>query len=647
MEHENHQPEADSEDQLDMEFFQRALKGDNLVEFLDEAQLAQLGADMLTGFREDEESMQGWEDLGKKGLDLARMVSEDRTYPWPKPANAKYPLIAQAALQFNARVYPALAPADSPVKIKVWGKDEDGAKQKRADRVSEFMGFQLSVSRWEDDIDRLTVQLPIIGTVFRKIYYDPVRGLTARNCGRVVLNNDCPNFAQMPRLSEEFCLYPDEIVERIRSDKFIDFDWQGFEGNEEYAPHDFIEQHCRHDLDNDGYPEPYIVTLHKESEKLVRVVANFEADDVTMGQNQKVVRISAKEYYVPYPFFPSFDGTFLGIGLGHLLGNTSEVINGLINQIMDAGHLASLGGGFIGTGLNLKGGSIRIRPGEWQPIPTAGSVIRDAMVPLTFPGPSPVLFQMLGLLIESGKDLASITDVLTGDVQRQQTATTTLALIEQGMMVFNASTKRLFNAMKREFALMARINSKTVSPDVYNLLEDLEEKADPRQDFDLTDMDIQPVADPAQVTSMQRMAKAQLVQELIPGGIVDPREATMRVLEAAGVEDREKLVPEVDPQVEQMKGAQAQMIEALQTELLTQELALKKVEVGKVISETEENRAEALENIADATEGRDNAKIEQMFRYLELLNQARANEAARVGRVAGTPGNTGGSQRTE
>ncbi len=631
-------------DKLDKEFFKIALSGENLVERMDETQLAKLATDMLVGFTEDEKSMQDWEDLGKKGLDLARMVSEERTYPWPKSANAKYPLIAQAALQFNARVYPALAPADSPVKLKVWGKDEGGQKQKRADRVSEFMGFQLSVSRWEEDIDRLTVQLPIIGTVFRKIYYDPVRGLTARNCGRLVLNNDCSNFAQMPRLSEEFCLYPDEIVERIRSERFIDFDWQGFE-SEEYAPHDFIEQHCRHDLDEDGYPEPYIVTMHKESEKVVRVVANFNAEDVTVGQEKKIVRISAQEYYVAYPFFPSFDGTFLGIGLGHLLGNTSEIINGLINQIMDAGHLASLGGGFIGTGLNLKGGPIRLRPGEWVPVPTAGSVIKEAMVPLTFPGPSNVLFQMLGLLIESGKDLASITDVMTGDVQRQQTATTTLALIEQGMMVFNASTKRLFNAMKREFALMARINAKTVSPEVYNLLEDIEEPADPKQDFDLTDMDIQPVADPAQVTSMQRMAKAQLVQELIPGGIVDPREATMRVLEAAGIEDREELVPEVDPQVEKMKGAQAQMIEALQTALLEEELALKKVTVGKVISETEENRAEALENIADATEGRDNVKIEQMFRYLELLNQARADETARVGAMAGTPGNAGGSRR--
>ena len=139
MEHEDHEfaPEAEPES---MKFLQLALKGENLVEHMDEAQVTKLGTEMLVGFEADVKSMQDWEDQGKKGLDLARMVMEERTYPWPDAANAKYPLIAQAALQFNARVYPALAPADSPVKIKVWGKDEAGAKQKRADRVSEFMG---------------------------------------------------------------------------------------------------------------------------------------------------------------------------------------------------------------------------------------------------------------------------------------------------------------------------------------------------------------------------------------------------------------------------------------------------------------------------------------------------------------------------
>ncbi len=647
MEHENHQsaPEVDPEDKLDKEFFKRALNGDNLVEFLEDTQLAKLATDALTGFTDDERTMQDWEDRGKKGLDLARMVSEEQTQPWPGAANAMYPLIAQAALQFNARTYPALAPADSPVKVKVWGSDKDDEKQKRAERVGEFMGFQLSVSRWEEDIDRLTIELPIVGTKFRKVFYDPVRGLTARNCRRVVINNDCMDFTQMPRISEEFELYPDGIVERIRSDWFVDFNWPEL-SDDDYAPHDFFEQHCRHDLDGDGYPEPYVLTMHKKSETIVRVVANFEAEDVTVGREKKIVRIAAREYYVPFIFWPAMDGTFLGMGLGHLLGNTSEVINGLINLILNAGRLSSLGGGFIGTGLNLKGGPIRVRPGEWKPIPTAGSIIKDAMVPLNFPGPSPVLFQMLGLMIESGKDVSSITDVMTGDVQRQQPASTTLALIEQGMMLFNASVKRMFLSLKHEFTLMARINARTVNAEVYNKLHDGEKPVDPRQDFDLADLDITPVADPAQVTDMQRMAKARLVQEMVPQGIVDPREATVRVLEAAGIKDREKLVPEPDPQVEAMKGAQAQMIEALQTELLTQELALKKVTVGKVISETEENRAEALENIADATEGRDNVKIDQMFRYLELLNQARADETARTDRMAGAPGNAGGSQRT-
>ena len=633
------------DEQPDMRLLEAGLAGENLVDLLSEEQLAKLVTDAFAGFDADEKSMTEWEKLGKEGMDLARMVAVKKSYPWAGAANAKYPLIAQAALQFNARVYPALVPADSPVKVKVWGQDKDSKKQARADRVKEFMGFQLAVSRWEEDIDRLTLQISIIGNMFRKVYYDPVRGLTARNCGRVVVDNDTPDLEQMPRISEEFILYPDEIVERIRSGRFVDFDWRNFTDTDEHGPHDFIEQHCRHDLDDDGYPEPYVLTIHKKSREILRVSANFKEDDITMGQ-EGITRISPQEYYVAFKFFPAFDGSFLGIGLGHLLGNTSEVINGLINQILDSGHLSSLGGGFLGTGLNLKGGPIRIKPGEWIPVPTAGAAIKEAMVALQFPGPSNVLFQMLGLLIESGKDVASITDAMTGDnPPQQQTATTTLALIEQGMMVFNASVKRLFRGLMREFVLMAKINAETVNPEVYNKLNDGEEPVDPKKDFDLGDLDIRPVADPQQVTNVQKLAKAQLLREMVPEGIVDPREATNRVLEAAGIEDREKLVPEPDPKVEALAGVQAQMIEALQTALLETQLKKANADVDKTLSETDENRAEALKDISDSMANQKNMRIEQMLRMLEVLGQLRTkDETSRSGTVAGKPGNAGSPQ---
>lgn len=636
------EPEDTGEDQQpDMELLRAALAGENLVDMLDEADVAKLAEDVFTGFEQDEQSMEDWESRGKKGLELAQMVATEKTYPWPKAANAKFPLIAQAALQFNARVYPALVPPDGPVHVKVWGQDKDGAKQKRADRVREFMGFQLAVSAWEADIDSMTIRLPIIGAVFRKVVYDKVRGMVARNCGRVVLNNDCPEWSQMPRISEEFELYPNEIVERIRGERFVDFDWQGYTDEDEYGPQEFIEQHCRHDLDGDGYPEPYVVTLHKPSRKVVRVAANFDKDDVSMSEAGQIARIAAREYFVPFTFLPAMDGTFLGIGLGHLLGNTSEVINGLINQILDAGHMASLGGGFLGTGLNLKGGPIRLRPGEFKPVPASGANVRDAVVPMTFPGPSDVLFQMLGLLIESGKDVSAISDTMTGDVPRQQPATTTLALIEQGMAVFTAAFKRMYRGLKTEFKLMARINAETVRPEVYQQLQDGEEPADPKRDFDLADMDIQPVADPAKVTNMQRMAKAQLLMEMLPMGVVDPREAHIRVLEAAGIEDRERLVPEPDPQAVAMANAQAAMIQALQTALLEADLAQKHADVEKTVSETEENRAEALKDISDSLANQEGMRIERMLRLLEIINQARANETRGAERVAGKPADRG------
>lgn len=643
--------EPDFSDELpDASFLALALTGENIADYLDESQIGNLAQEVKDGFDSDEETMQEWREGAEKGVDLAKMAQGEKTYPWDNAADAKYPLITQAALQFNARVYPALVPDGSPVKVKVWGQDQDGAKAARGQRVSEFMNLQLSVSDWESDIDELTMRLPIVGCIPRKVFYSPVRGLQATTCGKVVLDNNCTSLESMPRISEEIELFPYEIEERIRAGRYSSFEYEK-ESNESHC---FIEQHCRVDLDEDGYQEPYIVTIHKALGKVVRVVANFEREGISRGDDGSITAVKDRDYYVFYHFVPSMDGTFMGIGFGHLLSNSSELINGIINQMLDSAHLASLGGGFLGLGMNLKGGPIRLRPGEYKPVPASGADIRGSIVPMTFPGPSTVMFQLLGLLIDAGRDVAAISDVMTGDgPSAQQPAATTLALIEQGMATFTAAYKRIYRSMGREFAMMCRINAETVDPRMYGQMLDGDRPADPRRDFSLDDMDIQPVADPKQVTNMQRMAKAQLLQDMSATGAIDQTEATRRVLEAAGIAEIDQLMPQPDPRMQ----AQGMMMAALQTKLAEAELAQKYADVAKTESETAENLSEAVESRAQAVE--DVAKtqaetqgldLDRILRVLETLAQFRegsGNETGRPGRMAQRPqdgGSAAGAQ---
>ncbi|MFK7941608.1 MAG: hypothetical protein AB8B85_01640 [Paracoccaceae bacterium] len=629
-------PEGEAMPEVDL--LPLMIQGENLVEHLGEGTLGQLALEVQHGFDMDESSMEEWARAHERGIELAQMMVKDKTFPWSGAANAKYPLIASAALQFNARAYPAIVAPDGPVRIKVWGKDETGEKAKRGERVSEWMAFKIALFGWESQIDSMLMALPVVGTVFRKVWHDEVDGLSTRNCVRVVLDNRCADLKHMPRLSEEFDLYPHEIRERISAGRFVDFDFIEFSGDDSQKPQEFIEQLCRYDLDGDGYPEPLIVTLHKPSSKAVRIEANFREDDIRAKSADEIISITPRDHYEAYRFLPSFDGTFLGVGLGMLLGNMSEQIDGIINRILDAATLNSLGAGFIGGGLNLKKTKVRLEPGKWMNVPEAGSQIRDSMVPLTFPEPSPVLFQMLGLLIEAGREIASVKDVLTGDVQANIQPTTLLAMIDQGEKVFTAAYRRIYRSLRNEFYMMAKIEEATVTDEEYQMLHD--EQVSVKSDFRLGALDIMPVADPREVTSTQRMGKAQLIMQMAQGGLIDQTAATRRVLEVSGITDIDELMPQPDPQQQAMAMREQAIAKALQMAMAEAELEGKQIENAKTASEIEENRASAVLDMARAEEEAGSNRLELLLRAIEVDTKARQiSDGRRPTGMAGKPGN--------
>lgn len=627
---------------------QQVIEAQNVAELLDDVELARIGLDAVRDYKLDRDSMSDWFERMERGLKLATLVKDEKTYPFKGAANVKYPLITTAALQFNARAYPAIVASDQVVKVKTHGSDPMGLKAARGERVAAHMSWQLSsqIEEWEDDTDKLLVQLPIVGTMVRKVWYSPVDGrprCRLIEAGKFIVNDKVKNLTDAPRATEELAFYPDEIVTRVRSGDFLDRMYAEDQGEDTHAPEDFIEQHCRLDLDDDGYEEPYVVTVHVKSMKVARIVADFEAGDIVASE-RGIISIRRGSYFAAYHFLPSMDGGFFGTGLGLLLGDISETINSIINMMMDAGHMASLGGGFIGSEFRIKGGSRRFSPGEWKLMADRGTDIKSAIVPMTFPGPDATLFQLLGLLIEAGKEVASVKDILTGDTgAKTMTATTTLALIEQGMMVFTAAYKRIFRSLKDEFRLLAKINAGTVRPEEYNEFHDHTDPQgqpvmlDPRQEYSALDMAIEPVADPRSVTKMQEAAKAQFLMQLADGGYISKEAAGERMMRAMEIGDVEELLPQPNPVQEQMMQMQMQMAQA--------DLGMKLVEIDRALAEIEETRSKTVKNMADAAATQRSVEIDEMKARLEAIRDGiAALIGGRTQGMAGAPGGGNSSQ---
>lgn len=631
-----------------MEMLQHYADMINVAEMLDEVELARIGTLVKREYDIDRESMDGWMDRMKRGLDLAKLVKKDKTYPFPNASNVRYPLITEAAMAFNAKAYPAIVPSGDVVRCAVKGRDPQGQKAARADRVSAHMSHELTcnVEEWEEETDKLLILLPIVGTVVRKWWHDPSENRKrCRNIlpGKFVVNDRVQVLDDAPRCSEEFDLYPSEIADRKRDGRFRDIDYREDEGEEDtLAPQCFVEQHRRIDLDGDGYGEPYIVTIHKDSERVARIVADFEASDIKPTEAGGVT-IRRGSYFVAYHFVPSMDGGFLGTGLGLLLGDISETINSILNLMLDAGHMASRGGGFIGSEFRIKGGSQQFRPGEWRLASNTGGDIRSSIVPMTFPGPDATLFQLLGMLIEAGKAIGAIKDITTGEGQgANQPATTTLALIEQGLAVFTAAYKRIFRSLRQEFKLVAKINARTVSAEDYNRFHDAVDAngqpmmLDPRADYDLSDMDITPVADPSAVTKMQEVAKAQLVMQMAEQGLVNKEVASRRIMEAASIPDPEELAVQPDPMEAEMKNMALQAGRA--------EIGIKMVGIEKALAEIEKLRAGTMDTTMDAaTKAQQLLQFDAVAMTLEAIrNGLGAAITGDFGGMAGAPGDPGG-----
>jgi len=325
---------------------------------------------VVEGYKRDKQTRAAWERRNEAGMDLALQVQKAKTFPWPDCSNIAFPLVTIAALQFHARAYPTLIQGPEIVQCRVVGDDPTGELRKRADRISCHMSYQTMEEdkAWEEQHDRLLINLPIVGCAFVKSYHSSSFGY---NVSELVLARDlvmhyyATSVEACSRKTHVIPLFRNEIYERVRREVFVDVldePWykqaapisaSSAEGSgmdnrkgmqppqaDQDTPFIGLEQHCLLDLDKDGYAEPYIVTVEESSSTVCRIVARFERDeDVERTLSKQIIQIRPTEYFTKYSFIPSPDGGIYDIGFGVLLGPLNEPVSSDINQLVDAGTM--------------------------------------------------------------------------------------------------------------------------------------------------------------------------------------------------------------------------------------------------------------------------------------------------------------------
>lgn len=629
----------------------------NLAEGMDDEELIKIGSEVVKDFEQDLASRKQWETQHEQWMKLAIQVIEEKTWPWKNASNVKYPLLSTSAMQFQARAYPTLVGATDVVKAKVIGEDPTGEKTRRAERIGKHMTYQVleQMENWDEDMDKACFILPIVGCIFKKIYFHAEKGY---NCSELILPKDlvvnywAKDLESATNKTHVIYMTKNTIKEKQLNGNFLEFDLdqtfpkelesftRGRENEKLSAPADnvdaprtLLESHRWHDLDNDDYKEPYIVTVEYSSGKVCRITPRFEKDGVKSAKG-KIIKITPEEYFIKFPFIPNPDGGFYDLGFGALLGPLNETVNTLINQLIDSGTIHNLQGGFIAKGIRLKAGDTSFTPGEWKFVQTSGDDLRKGIFPLPTKEPSQTLFELLGTIVESGQKLASVAEIFVGKMPGQNTpATTTMATIEQGMKVFTAIYKRIYRSLTKEFKRLYRLNKIYLNPqDEFNIVDSQELMQIGQSDYQADDTDVKPAADPNSVSEMLRLTKAQALLELIPLGTLNAQEATKRILEAQDQPEIEKLLnqgpPPPDPK---MLEIQAKMeAEKAKTELKMQEAQMKMMidqQLGKM-----DMQMKQMELQMKAVEAQLNLKTKE---HQMTLDMAKAQQDQKINEVAG------------
>lgn len=565
------------------------IQAPNLCNRFSPEDLTLLGHLTYEGYQADEQSRGPWMRRMNAGMDLAMQIAKDKNFPWPGAANVIFPLITIAALQFSARAYPSIVQGTDVVKYRVIGSDPKGEVTKRAERIARHMSWQVleEDDSWEEQHDRLLINLAVIGSAFVKTYFN---GQLGHNVSELVMSRDlvmdywAKSTSAAARKTHIIPLYRNDVWERIEDKIYRDIrDEPWFQSpptqmdttrseadvrrgasppplRDEDSPFILLEQHRFLDLDGDGYAEPYTVTIEKQSQQPVRIVARFGEEQVERSQN-RIRRINPQEYFTKYSFIPSPDGGIYDLGFGAFLGPINEAVSTGVNQVLDSGTFQNSIGGFLGRGAKIRGGVYSMAPYEWKRVDSTGDDLRKNLVPFPDRQPSDVTLKMIELLITYADRLAGTTETMVGENPGQNTpAETSRNMTEQGMKVYSMIFKRVWRSMREEFKKLYKLNKLySMSHKAFGASNDFIRREDYSGNVD----QIAPVADPNITSTTMLIFQAAAVREAAftsPG--FDRDEAQRRYLKALKIENidtlylgEEKAKPLPNPKmmVEQVK----------------------------------------------------------------------------------------------
>lgn len=522
------------------------LEYQDICPLLDEERLLEIVQDCQKGYETDKISRSNWERTMESALNFSKQNVKSKSFPWEGASNVIYPMTTLAVTTFASRISSEIIQNDRLVTVAFNGEDPEGLKSQKALRVSEHMSYQLlkESETFENDLDKLFHTLALVGVCYMKTYYDPITELPCCDfCSPkdIIVNHHVSSLKNAERITHRFYCSKNAIIEKVRSgyySKDLDIDLlkpvssytdrittdpddnNGFDLEDKSSVYEMLEQHCYIDLDDDGYAEPYIVVFSRESSQVAAIYPRFGIDSVKFNDKGQIKKIVPDLYFTDFHFLPSPDGGFHSLGYGNLLYPLNKAVNTLINQLIDAGTLANSQSGLIGRQMKIKGGNIKTQMGEYVPV-DAGTTgrIQDNVFPFPFKEPSAVLFQLLGLLIESCKEIASINDIMTGKAPPQNSpASTIFELSSNGLKLYSNIGKRVNRALKNLYGLLYKLNGRYLPQEKYQLYWDNPQYS--VEDYKDDKLDIIPVADPNMSADMQRLANSQAISVLAQNPMV-------------------------------------------------------------------------------------------------------------------------------
>ncbi len=563
----------------------------NLAEIIDEAVLGEISSELREMYEEDTESREDWHQAYTKGLDLLGIKYQERSQPFDGASGVTHPLIAESVTQFQAQAYKELLPAGGPVKTQVIGA-RTAEKESQAARVKNFMNYQVTevMEEFDPDTDQMLFYLPLSGSTFKKVYFDPTRN---RAVSAFVPSEDlvvpysatdlstASRITHVLRMDENQVrkmqvagIYRDvEVSTSQESDDKVRDKVDEIDGvSKGYLDdvHTILEMHIEMDLEGfedvdqqgefTGIKLPYIVTLDVGSGEILSITRNYDQQDPLKRKRQ---------YFVHYKFLPGLG--FYGYGLIHMIGGLGRATTSILRQLIDSGTLANLPSGFKARGIRIRNDDEPLAPGEFRDIDAPGGDIRNSIIPLPFKEPSGTLAQLLASLIEGGRRFVSIADQQIGESKSgDMPVGTTVALLERGMKVMSAIHKRLHYAQKTEFRLLARIFAENL-PSTYPYEVAGAPSEVKAQDFDGR-VDVIPVSDPNIFSMAQRVTLAQTQLQLAQSNpnIHNLHEAYKRMYQALEVQNIDQILPAkkepqpTSPSIENAKGMQGELLTAFQ-----------------------------------------------------------------------------------